>query len=444
MVLYQLFKNASLDSLIIFAFLLYMLYCLLGMRPGKRPVLQYMTAGSVVFYALYAGTFFVGILVYTPEQSLTPTHPYWYYFLCTFLVAILFSHINLNGSPFVKITYILYYITIIQLYQYICSPLYDSEQVMPANLFMLYDVLTTVLRYFLLYLFSVILKKNKILISSMQFQPSQLLILYFPLSLLIYCQVKIFYPQIEAYSDLFIAVIILPNLPIMYYLFSSVVSFYDQKKNLGQALYETKIQLTRYRYSIELEERIKKERHELKNNYLYIQSLLRLKQYSQLEEYLSNHIEEQMESISSISTGNLMIDYLLNRKSTEARKKGIKIYTEILVPEHVPVNEEIFSTVFLNLIDNAIEASREEINPDIQIALKIIHNYLSCSISNKINPKRILANPDFKTTKEDSGNHGLGRTIVKEALKNGNGIFQDNIEGNYYTVKFMLPLLLSE
>ena len=443
MAFYQLFKNTSLDSLIIFAFLLYTLYCLLGMQAKNPNFRIYMAAGCSLFYVLYAVTLLLGILVYTPTPTLSPMHPYWYYFLCTFFVAFLFSCLYLNGSCFVKATYILYYIAIIQLYQYICSPLYDSEPTMPKNLFMLCDLLTTALRYLLLYLFSVILKKNRIPASSVPFEASQLSILYFPLSFLIYCQVKISYPRIEAYSDFLMAIIMLPSLPIMYYLFSSLVDFYDQKRKLSQALYETKIQMTRYRYSIEVEERIKKERHELKNNYLYIQSLLRLKQYSQLEAYLSNYLEEQMEAISSISTGNLMIDYLLNRKSAEARKKGIKVYTEILVPEHLSVNEEIFSTVFLNLIDNAIEASQKEINPDIQISLKIIHNYLSCSISNKINPKRILANPHFETTKDSPGNHGFGRRIVKDALKNSNGIFQDAIAGNYYTVKFMIPLLSS-
>ena len=264
--------------------------------------------------------------------------------------------------------------------------------------------------------------------------------LLFPISLIVFFQFSLQNTRVSQNAEPILAAIVLPNLIVMYYLFSSMISFYRQKETLTAALYETKNQMARYRYSIELEERIKKERHELKNNYLYIQSLLKLKQYDQLDTYLSGHIEEKMDAISSISTGNLMIDYLLNHKIAEARKKGIKVYTEILVPEHMPVNEEGFCTIFLNLIDNAIEASQQELNADIQITLKTIQAYLSCGISNKVNPRRILANPNFTTTKKDPEHHGLGRIIVKETVADCNGIFQDSMEGNYYTARFMLPL----
>ena len=69
---------------------------------------------------------------------------------------------------------------------------------------------------------------------------------------------------------------------------------------------------------MELEERIKKERHELKNNYLYIQTLLNEQKYDKLQAYLDETICEKIKSISAISTGNSMIDYILNRKISEA------------------------------------------------------------------------------------------------------------------------------
>ena len=57
-----------------------------------------------------------------------------------------------------------------------------------------------------------------------------------------------------------------------------------------------------------------------------------------------------------------------------------------------------------------------------------------------MNPRRILANPNFATTKKDPEHHGLGRIIVKETVAACNGIFQDSMEGNYYTASFILPL----
>lgn len=440
MELYQLYTSSYLDSLIIFVFLLYTLYCLTGMRPGRHSLTVYLSVGSAVFFLLYNVTFYLHILVDNPYPGSVPTHPYWYYFLCTFLVAVVFSHIFLTGSVFVKITYILYFISILQLYQIMCSPLYKAIEKLTVTQYMTGDIVTTLLRYLLLFVFSMLLRKYRMDISSLRYKPQYLPILLFPVCLIMFYQFSLMNSRISEYSEPILAAIVLPNLFVMYYLFSSMVGFYRQKETLTAALYETKNQMARYRYSVELEERIKRERHELKNNYLYIQSLLKLKKYDQLDAYLSGHIEEKMDAISSISTGNLMIDYLLNHKIAEARKKGIKVYTEILVPKHMPVNEEGFCTIFLNLIDNAIEASRKELNADIQIILKTKQDYLFCSISNKVNPRRIQANPNFATTKKDPEHHGLGRIIVKETVESCNGIFQDSLEGNYYTAKFMLPL----
>ncbi len=439
MELYQLYQASYLDSLIIFMFLLYTLYCLTGLRPEHSSLALYLSVSSAVFFIFYNVTSYRHILEENPYPGAAPTHPYWYYFICTFLIAAVFSHYFLRGSIFVKITYILYFISILQLYQIICSPLYEAIEDLTAKQFMIGDLATSFCRYLLLFFFSMLLRRFKIEISAIRYKPQYLIMLLFPISLIVFYQFSIQNSRIEEYSEPILAAIVLPNLIVMYYLFSSMINFYRQKENLTAALYETKNQMARYRYSIELDERIKKERHELKNNYLYIQSLLRMGQYDQLDSYLSGYVEEKMDAISSISTGNLMIDYLLNLKIAEARKKGIKVYTEILVPEHMPVNEEGFCTIFLNLIDNAIEASRQELNADIQITLKAIQAYLSCSISNKVNPQRILANPDFTTTKKDPGNHGLGRIIVKETVEACNGILKDSLDGNYYTVRFMLP-----
>ncbi len=147
-----------------------------------------------------------------------------------------------------------------------------------------------------------------------------------------------------------------------------------------------------------------------------------------------------MDQISSISTGNLMLDYILNRKISEAQRNHIKIYTEITLPSNIQVNDECFCTVFLNLFNNAMEACEYVSSPDIHIILKVIENYLCCEIKNKANVDSLRENPDLETTKPDSESHGLGLKIVKETIENCDGMFQTSVDGNYFTAKFMIPI----
>jgi sensor histidine kinase YesM len=135
-----------------------------------------------------------------------------------------------------------------------------------------------------------------------------------------------------------------------------------------------------------------------------------------------------------------MIDYIINRKIIEARKQHIKIYTEIMLPKDLSVDEEKFCTVFLNLFNNAVEACQQVTDPDIHIIMKCIRNYLSCEIRNKVDPEKIAANPDLATTKPDKENHGLGLKIVRDTLDECDGIFKSSLEGNYFVSQFMIPL----
>ena len=293
----------------------------------------------------------------------------------------------------------------------------------------------------LLYLFFMIARKSIPKIHP-NIRKKLVFLTYFPIALLIYYSVySMNIPLFEGYSDAILALTILPALPILYDLFLTTVEAYEDQRLLDRALTETRAQIYRYRYSLEIDERIKKERHELKNNYLYIQTLLHEQKYDELNTYINETIGQKMDSISSVSSGNLMIDYILNRKISEAQKHHIKIYTEISLPSDITVNDESFCTIFLNLFNNAMEACQYVESPDIHILLKVVQDYLCCEIKNKANMDLVLANPDLETTKTDSESHGLGLKIVGETISRCDGIFQTSVDGNYFIAKFMMPVM---
>lgn len=323
----------------------------------------------------------------------------------------------------------------------VCSPLYSLEGIIPDTRYESLDLLTNLVLAILMGIIGYNFVRFPLRLEKKMMSPRYFLITFFPIMLLVYYGVTLLnIPFGQVYKDALIALIILAVLPVIYHMVASLVRSFDEQRKLDKALTDTQAQIFRYRYSLELEERIKKERHELKNNYLYIRTLLDKKKYSELEEYLDNAIGEKMDEITSVSTGNTMIDYMLNRKISEAQKKHIRIYTEVLLPKEVSIDEDKFSTVFLNIINNAIEACDGIENPDIHICMKCIKNYFCCEISNKTDPNIVINNPQLNTTKKDKESHGLGLKIVKETLEECNGIFRTELKGNYFWAKFLLPL----
>ncbi len=436
---YYIFRQTELDGIIVFAFLSHVLFLLFKPKNNHLKVWHYVLLSTFT----YAGIFFSFKALHIFSNNLileNQSTPYWFYFLSTIVIESIWAFFCLKNSLTYKLIYISFYMSFIQLYKLVCSPLYVNEIYMQPDVYRFWDLLTTFLLFVLLFFFSVLFRKIK-LTSTLQIAPKKYyLATFFPISMLFISILITNNRKLLVYTGPILAGCIAINLPIIYYFFSQIISAYENRKRLDEALTQEKAQLARYRFSVELQEQIKKERHELKNNYFFIQTLLKEKKYERLDSYLEEVTGEKLADISEIQTGNMLMDYLLNKKVREAKKFHIKTYTEVLVPNQMPVSEDTLCTILLNLLDNAIDASRNEENPDIHISIKCIQNYLICKISNKVSQNVMETNPQFLTTKPDKSNHGLGIKIIKNSVKKCNGILDFSIEKGYFKASVMLPL----
>jgi len=431
--LYQIFRYGELEGIIHFAILIIMLHSIFP--KCKAPW------NTKSYYAVTLGTFLV--VKYLP-YVLPFWHynrPYWYFYVIALPLALLFSHLCLEGLFLSKTVYISFFMAFIQLSKMVCSPVYRNEPNIAPKDYQLIDILLFLVLTILLILLANAFRKAPLRLERVRTNPNYLAVLYLPISLILFYLLSLMNISFwDSYKDAILALIILPILPIFYNLFSTFTISIDEQRRLDRALTETRAQVFRYRYSLELEERIKKERHELKNNYLYIQTLLDEKKYDKLQTYLDETIGEKIQSISAISTGNSMIDYILNRKISEAHKHGIKVYSEILLPSKLPINDDEFCTIFLNLFNNAFEACANVPQPDIHIVIKCIKGYMSCEIMNKVDEETLAKNPHLLTTKSDKLHHGLGLKIVKDTIDQNDGIFSTSLEGCYFKAQFMIPM----
>lgn len=437
--LYHIIRITDLEGILQFSILSYVLFLLCGCKYKQVKTWHYVLGSTLFFSCIQFLALFAFPITHTTIIG-TNTIPYWFGFVSCISFSILFAHLLLENNFAYKMTYILFYMAFIMLYKIVCSPLYELETQIAASLYQIVDIITLVIQFFLLFLLTLLFRKHQIHTSIQISKKGMIFTLYFPLSILVCYTLSSNSLTLYRYTNPMIALIILSDLPMIYYILCMIMKSYEEQRKLDDALTQTKAQLARFRFSIELQEQLKKERHELKNNYFYIQTLLNEKKYDALNDYMDNVIGEKLSNLNEIETGNILMDYLLNRKVQEAHKYHIKTYVEVLVPSQLNVSEDILCTILLNLLDNAIEASQKEENPDLHITINCAKNYLVCKIRNKASEAVLAKNPKLKTTKKNSSNHGLGLKIIRHAVRRCNGIFQVSNEEGYFTATVMLPM----
>ncbi len=437
---YQLFRNIGSEGILAFALLSYTLYIQLGCHRKHLTCLSYVvysTASFAIFYLTMQNLHLIPYISMAVGQTL----PYWFFYLCMIVVSLLWAHICLGGDFFQRLLYVLYFLSLILLYKQLCSPLYQLEASMSHEAYRLWDLATCGFELVLLFFLVKMFHRLKVT-TTLEHLPRYFgVTLYFPISFLIGYSVLTSSPEISnRFSVPIVALIILTNLPIVYYLVVSIINAYEEQRNLDAALTQTRAELDQYRINISVQEELRRERHELKNRYFYLQTLLKDRQYQQAEEYLVRQLGKQIDAPGDIHSGNALLDCLISSKIAEAKSRDIRTYTEIVLPEGLKLDQDALCSILSNLLDNAIEASQNEADPDLQILLNCIPGYLTCRISNQVSRDPLAENPELTTTKADKEHHGYGLKVVRETVTRCDGILQLETAGGYFTAKVMLPL----
>ncbi|MGM9536870.1 MAG: sensor histidine kinase [Candidatus Onthomonas sp.] len=180
-------------------------------------------------------------------------------------------------------------------------------------------------------------------------------------------------------------------------------------------------------------------RHELKNNYFYLEALLKQGKYEQMQAFLDQVIWPEFQRQEQVSTGNQLVDMILSQKVMEARQKGIPIVLDVLVPKNLKVQPQMLCSLLFNLLDNAIEASQQTEHPDIYCAMQEKKGYLSIEVRNKIDRSVLQENPKLHTSKPDRDNHGIGMKMIRQVVERCDGSLDIREENGWFIVHSFLP-----
>lgn len=167
---------------------------------------------------------------------------------------------------------------------------------------------------------------------------------------------------------------------------------------------------------------------------LDFQTLLKQEKYEQADAAIRNLNQTfQKERFHPYCQNNLL-QAILEGKRLRAEQNHIQVSYEILLPEELSVDTADLSSVFFNLLDNAIEACNTSgnPNPEIRLSANISNGFLTVYMHNTKNQAQIFTH---QTTKSNSGIHGYGLSIIEDICQRYNGSYQwINHEGMFDSI----------
>jgi hypothetical protein len=166
----------------------------------------------------------------------------------------------------------------------------------------------------------------------------------------------------------------------------------------------------------------KRKTHEYKNQIICIESLLKNKEYEELQKYVDTLYGHLNKELDAIDTNNVIVNAILNVKYEEAVKKGIVFVFKVNDLSNLNIADEDIVTLLSNLLCNAIEACEKCTDKKI-IWLKFVkeNGTVIISVKNTYAEPICYVNGEIVTSKADNkGEHGIGlKNVIKIIDKYG-------------------------
>lgn len=197
-------------------------------------------------------------------------------------------------------------------------------------------------------------------------------------------------------------------------------------------------------------ERLRMLRHEVKNQYAYIRMLLEQKDYERAEEFFGEMSMRANPTFSWVSSGNDLVDDIVNLEVSKARSAGVEVSARIAVPSELPYEEIDLCSLFTNLLDNAIEAcaalpadSKDE--KVVRLSAVADQGTLLVTVSNPAPAApRIDERGLPRTTKAERERHGYGTAILQGIAEKYHGVADFSYEDGTFVARVMLALTEGE
>jgi len=225
-----------------------------------------------------------------------------------------------------------------------------------------------------------------------------------------------------------------------FYLYDSLSKSYVQQSKLNVLETENKLYSRQCEIMQSSTKELQEFRHDMNNQFIALSHLIESGQYDEADNQLGVLTSLTKDKIIYSTSGNVIVDGLINYKLQNAQNDSIKVKTEIAVPCQLKIETTDLVTILGNLIDNALKALSAVPDNKRNLTLKIVFSQerLIIRSSNPFVGDVLCKDGKIISSKQDKKNHGFGLNNIAKVVNKYKGYMDIDYSDNIFTVDIIL------
>jgi two-component system, LytTR family, sensor histidine kinase AgrC len=225
---------------------------------------------------------------------------------------------------------------------------------------------------------------------------------------------------------------------IAFYLYDALGRYYVEENEKQLLVQQNEAYQRQFDLIQQSQQNIRTIRHDMKNHMMTLSSLIAIGDRQELFDYMKK-INANIESETThVNTGNHYVDSILNYKIEEAIRAGAQVHVEIHIPDKLNIQAFDLNVIIGNLMDNAIEGSREVADKKITFEMVLDRSMLFIKVQNHFSGLLNKKKGEFITTKGSQKLRGIGLRSVQSAVAIYDGTMDVETENGIFTVTILL------
>lgn len=224
----------------------------------------------------------------------------------------------------------------------------------------------------------------------------------------------------------------------VFVLYEKQVQFYTEENRKRILEVQNNYYKKQLDYVLVTENATRTLRHDMKNHLLAISALAEKSNIQEIADYVNQIYDFSELGRNRVSSGNVIIDSILNHKLVLAEEKGIEMKVDITIPEAVELNDIDVTILLGNLLDNAIENVEKANEKRVLILIRYDKGRIFICCENPYNGIIKRRGNVYDTVKHDRKNHGMGLKSIKGVVEKYDGTMNILDENNLFRVEILL------